>query len=156
GRAAHPIGRGSQRLGGCGRCLRPDERRGTDPGRSRRAGRGAGAEAPRPGSHGGPGPAPDRRVEAGWLFQPRDRRGAATHGALDRTQAWSHSQAMVRRRIAEVSQPRPWTVRAAMPVEDLMSASSPGTETWTDCIATAFDRAWHEGQRPRIEDYLGK
>jgi tetratricopeptide (TPR) repeat protein len=37
-----------------------------------------------------------------------------------------------------------------------MSDSSPGAETWIDRIATEFDRAWYEGRRPRIEDYLGE
>src|SRR5262245_31097961 len=40
--------------------------------------------------------------------------------------------------------------------EDLMSDSSPGTESWIDRVATEFDRAWHEGRRPRIEDYLAE
>jgi serine/threonine protein kinase len=40
--------------------------------------------------------------------------------------------------------------------QTLMSDSSPGTETWIDHVATEFDRAWHEGQRPQIEDFLAK
>jgi serine/threonine protein kinase len=43
-----------------------------------------------------------------------------------------------------------------MSEEKLMSDSSPVIETWIDRIATEFDRAWHEGRRPRIEDYLGQ
>jgi hypothetical protein len=35
-----------------------------------------------------------------------------------------------------------------------MDDPSQGTRTWVDRIATLFDRAWHAGKRPRIEDYL--
>ena len=35
-----------------------------------------------------------------------------------------------------------------------MSDHPQGTQTWIDRIATYFDRAWHRGEHPQIEDYL--
>lgn len=37
-----------------------------------------------------------------------------------------------------------------------MGDSLPGADAWVDRNATEFDRGWHEGRRPRIEDYLHK
>lgn len=39
---------------------------------------------------------------------------------------------------------------------EFMGDSSPEAETWIDRVATAFDRAWHDDRRPRIEDFLGE
>jgi serine/threonine protein kinase/WD40 repeat protein/tetratricopeptide (TPR) repeat protein len=41
-----------------------------------------------------------------------------------------------------------------LPEGNAMGAEQPGDQTWIDEVADRFERAWGDGPRPRIEDYL--